>query len=294
MTLQDIVGFHTLSDNMARFLALCAAGGLTFVTCGPTQQGKTTTNNQILQQIPASTRVVLLQNPSEIDLRFKDDTGRVYNDVIHMEAREIENPTPTDPTMANMMDATLRLSPVLVVLGEVRTDIEYAQAMKILLAGHPLNAQYHQHDAEGAIQRFLTAFLATSSGTPASLALRTLTNFINIIIVQKVLRDGSRRVIQISEVIGVDPDNENKPLINDLYRYDIIGEPEYDANGLVKKIHGVHRRVGKLSDKCIHKMQLEGISASRYDFLTREVDPTEVETYTGENIEKYGMKLGSN
>ena len=111
---------------------------------------------------------------------------------------------------------------------------------------------------------------------------------------QKVLRDGSRRVIQISEVIGVDPDNENKPLINDLYRYDIIGEPEYDANGLVKKIHGVHRRVGKLSDKCIHKMQLEGISASRYDFLTREVDPTEVETYTGENIEKYGMKLGSN
>ena len=294
MTLQDIVGFHTLSDNMARFLALCAAGGLTFVTCGPTQQGKTTTNNQILQQIPASTRVVLLQNPSEIDLRFKDDTGRVYNDVIHMEAREIENPTPTDPTMANMMDATLRLSPVLVVLGEVRTDIEYAQAMKILLAGHPLNAQYHQHDAEGAIQRFLTAFLATSSGTPASLALRTLTNFINIIIVQKVLRDGSRRVIQISEVIGVDPDNENNPLINDLYRYDIIGEPEYDANGLVKKIHGVHRRVGKLSDKCIHKMQLEGISASRYDFLTREVDPTEVETYTGENIEKYGMKLGSN
>lgn len=41
--------------------------------------------------------------------------------------------------MANMMDATLRLSPVLVVLGEIRTDNEYAQAMKILNAGHPLN-----------------------------------------------------------------------------------------------------------------------------------------------------------
>lgn len=79
-----------------------------------------------------------MQNPSEIDLRAKDDTGRVYNDIIHLEAREIDNPSPTDPTMANMMDITLRLSPVLVILGEIRTDQEYAQAMKILLAGHPL------------------------------------------------------------------------------------------------------------------------------------------------------------
>lgn len=294
MSLQDIVGFHTLSDNMARFLALCAAGGLTFFVVGPTSSGKSQSINAILKSIPAQTRVVLLQNPSEIDLRAKDSTGRVYNDIIHLEAREIDSPTPTDPTMANMMDITLRLSPVLVILGEIRTDLEYAQAMKILLAGHPLQQSYHSESSEGAIQRFLTAFLATSSGTPSSLALRTLTSLVNIIVVQKILRDGSRRIIQISEIIGVDPDNENKPLINDLYRYDIIGEPEYDANGLVKKIHGVHRRVGKLSDKCIHKMQLEGIAASRYDFLARDVDSTEVETYTGEDIETYGMKTGGN
>lgn len=290
MNLQDIVKFNTMSDNMARFLALCAAGGLTFFVCGPTSSGKQSSINAILKQIPPSTRVVLLQNPSEIDLRAKDDTGRVYNDIIHLEAREIDNPSPTDPTMANMMDITLRLSPVLVILGEIRTDQEYAQAMKILLAGHPLAQSFHSESQEGAIQRFLTAFLATQSGTPSSLALRTLTSLANIVVVQKILRDGSRRIIQISEILGVDPENENKPLINDLYRYDIIGEPEYDANGLVKKIHGVHRRVGKLSDKCIHKMQLEGIAASRYDFLMKDVDPSEVETYTGENIESYGMK----
>ena len=290
MNLQDIVKFNTLSDNMARFLALCTAGGLTFITCGATASGKTTTNNAILQSVPPSTRVVLLQNPQEIDLRFKDDTGRIYNDVLHLEAREIENPQPTDPTMANMMDATLRLSPVLVVLGEIRTDNEYAQAMKILLAGHPLNQTYHSDSDEGAIQRFLTAFLATSSGTPASLALRTLTSLLNIIIVQRILRDGSRRIIQISEVLGVDPDNENKPLLNELYRYDIIGEPEYDNNGIVRKIHGVHKRVGKISEKTIKRFQLEGVASQRYDFLMKDVDPSEVETYTGEDIENYGMK----
>lgn len=292
MKLGDIVKYHTLSDNMARFLQLCTAGGLTFVTVGPTASGKTTTNNAILQSVPPTTRTLLMQNPSEIDLRFKDQKGRVYNDVLHLEARDIENPSPNDPTMVNIMDTALRLSPTFACLGEVRTNAEFAQALKIMEAGHPMNTTYHAESDEGAISRFLTAYLATSVGEPASLALRTLTSLLNVIIVQKILRDGSRRIIQISEVIGVDPDDENKPLLNELYRYDITGDPEYDAQGNVKKIHGVHKRVGKISDKAIHKLQIEGVAASRYDFLRRDVDESEVETYTGENIEHYGMKLG--
>lgn len=292
MNLSDIVKYHTLSDNMARFLQLCTAGGLTFITVGPTASGKTTTNNAILQSVPPTLRTVLLQNPSEIDLRFKDAKGRVYNDVIHLEARDIENPSPNDPTMKNLMDQTLRFSPSLVSLGEVRTNTEFAQALKILEAGHPLNTTYHAESDEGAISRFLTAYLATSVGEPASLALRTLTSLLNVIIVQKILKDGSRRIIQISEVVGVDPADENKPLLNEIYRYDITGDPEYDAQGNVKKIHGVHKRVGKLSPKAIHKFQLEGVASSRYDFLVRDIDESEVETYTGDNIDHYGMKLG--
>lgn len=292
MNLGDIVKYHTLSDNMARFLQLCTAGGLTFITVGPTASGKTTTNNAILQSVPPTLRTVLLQNPSEIDLRFKDAKGRVYNDVIHLEARDIENPSPNDPTMKNLMDQTLRFSPSLVSLGEIRTNEEFAQALKILEAGHPLNTTYHAESDDGAISRFLTAYLATSVGEPASLALRTLTSLLNVIIVQKILKDGSRRIIQISEVVGVDPADENRPLLNEIYRYDITGDPEYDAQGNVKKIHGVHKRVGKLSPKAIHKFQLEGVAASRYDFLTRDIDDSEVETYTGDNIDHYGMKLG--
>ena len=245
-----------------------------------------------MQSVPPTTRTLLMQNPSEIDLRFKDQKGRVYNDVLHLEARDIENPSPNDPTMVNIMDTALRLSPTFACLGEVRTNAEFAQALKIMEAGHPMNTTYHAESDEGAISRFLTAYLATSVGEPASLALRTLTSLLNVIIVQKILRDGSRRIIQISEVIGVDPNDENKPLLNELYRYDITGDPEYDAQGNVKKIHGVHKRVGKISDKAIHKLQIEGVAASRYDFLRREVDESEVETYTGENIEHYGMKLG--
>ncbi len=289
MGLGQIVQYKTLSDNMARLLALCTAGGLTFFTVGPTASGKTTTNNAILQSVPATTRTVLIQNPSEIDLRFKDATGRVYNDVIHLEATEKENPTASDPTMQNLMDHTLRLSPTFVCFGEIRTNAEFKQAMKIMQAGHPINTTFHAESSEGAIKRFQTAYLAESGNEPSHLALSTIVGLVNIIIVQKIMRDGSRRIIQISEVVGVDKDNREAPELNDLYIYDIDKDPEYDEAGNVVKIHGTHRRVGKLSERTIRKFQLEGVAKSRYDFLLKDPDKTEVETYTGKNINRYGM-----
>lgn len=290
MGLGEIVNkYHTLSDNMARLLSLCTAGGLAFFTVGPTASGKTTTNNAILQSVPATTRTVLIQNPSEIDLRFKDASGRVYNDVLHLEATEKENPTAKDATMKNLMDHTLRLSPTFVALGEIRTNGEFKQAMKILQAGHPLNTTFHSESSEGAIKRFQTAYLAESGNEPSHLALSNIVGLVNMIIVQKIMRDGTRRVIQISEVVGVDPNDREKADLNDLYIYDIDRDPEYDEAGNVKTIFGTHRRVGKLSERTIRKFQLEGVAQSRYDFLLKEVSKAEVETYTGVDIETYGM-----
>lgn len=288
MNLSEIVRKKTLSDNMARTLALCPAGGLTFFTVGPTASGKTTTNNAILQAVPKTTRTVLIQNPSEIDLRFKE-AGRVVNDVLHLEATEKENPTSSDPTAVNLMDHTLRLSPTFVCFGELRTNKEFKLAMKIAMAGHPFNCTYHSESAKGAISRFLTAYLSESGNEPSHLALRSLTDLTHIIIVQKIMRDGKRRIIQISEVVGVDPNDREQPLINDLYIFDIDRDPEYDEAGNVVAIHGKHKRVGKLSERTAEKLRLEGVAESRYDFLLQEPSKTEVETYTGKNIERYGM-----
>ena len=280
--LNDIVKFGTLSDNMARTLAVLPAGGLTFFTVGPTASGKTTLNNAILQAVPADTRTVLLQNPSEIDLHMREKiTNRVYNDVLHLEAREVENPSPTDPTMPNMMAHILRLSPTFVCFGEIRTNKEFKLAMQIAQAGHPMNATYHAEDAEGAITRYLTAYLAESGNEPAHLALQSLVSVSHLVIVQKILRDGTRKVIQITEILGTDPQNPNKPHLQDLYRFEILGEPEYNDAGKVIKIKGEHKRVGRLSDRLIKKLKLEGIKTECFDFLTKPVDPNEVETYTG-------------
>ena len=103
------------------------------------------------------------------------------------------------------------------------------------------------------------------------------------------MRDGKRRIIQISEIMGVDPEDKDKPLINDLYIFDIDRDPEYDEAGNVVAIHGKHKRVGQLSERTATKLKLEGVAESRYDFLLTPPSKTEVETYTGKNIERYGM-----
>lgn len=291
LTLNDLVKYKTLSDNMAKFLSIQSVGGATFFTVGPTASGKTTLNNAILQEIPIDTRVVLLQNPSEIDIRKKDANGRVINDVIHLEAKEFEDPTVYDATMANLMNHTLRFSPTFVVFGELRSDIEFMLGTKIMKAGHPVNGTYHADDSMGAVERYVEARVNMSGNIPPYMAVQSFVNSVNLIIVQRILRDGTRKVMEITEVLGVDPQNPNLPNLNMLYKFKTTGRAEYHQDGRVAKIPGVHIRVGTLSNRTIDKFEIAGVPPEMYEFLCKPVQSDtngkiipEVETYLGNNV----------
>lgn len=289
MDLSDIARKKTISDDMARFLAVMVSGGLTFFTCGPTASGKSTTNNAILQYVPYDTRVILLQNPSEIDLRFKDPSGRVINDVVHMEyIDKIEGAaSPYDPTSENLNSQILRFSPTFVAYGEWRTNKEFKQGIQISQAGHPVNSTLHAENSKGAIQRILVAYMAASENEPADLALQNICEAVNIIIIQKIMRDGIRRVLQVSEILGVDPENPNQPEINDLYRLVTDGEPVI-VDGRVVDIPCHHERVGTLSSRTVEKLKLEAVPLKKIDFLLEPVkEVPDKETYTGDVIREY-------
>ena len=289
MGLPDIARGHTISDNMARLFALFMRGGIAFFTCGPTASGKSTTNNAIIQEVPVDKRLVLLQNVSEIDGRIRDATGRVINDVVHLEYRDIPNAGPHDPTQANMTDQILRFSPNFIVFGEWRSDIEFKKGMQLGEAGHPLNTTLHAEDSLGAIKRVQTAYLAESGNQPADLALANICGVVNFIIIQHILADNSRRVLRVTEVCGVDEHNPNMPKLNDIFVYKFNGKPKYNPDGTVKEIPGYHQRVGKISARTIEKFKRAGITESQYDFLLKDPSTNEKETYTGENIHNYGI-----
>ena len=280
MPIQQLVKFKTLSDNMAKFLGTMIEGGSTFLTVGPTASGKTTTNQSILDTTPNDLRTLLIQNPSEIDLARRDGTGRVINNVIHLEARSIENPTESDPTMENFMNQALRLSPTFISFGELRSDGEFARAMTAALAGHSFNCTFHAEDSYGAMMRYATAYSA-GSGSDRETVIINLTGVVNFIIVQKIMRDGTRKILQITEVLGTKKDDKSEPELNDLYIYD-VGETIYDENKNIVSITGTHKRVGKLSDASVKKFKLNGVDPDKYSFLLDEPNDYEVETYTGD------------
>ncbi len=267
MSVDDIVAKGTMTDEMGALLKLLTKGGLTFLTVGPTASGKTTTNNAILKSVPPTTRTVLVQNPSEIDIRHKDAQGLVSNDVLHLEAHEAENPLSTTATMENVMNQVLRLSPTFVCFGEIRTDGEFQQAMKIMQAGHPINATYHAKTVEGAIWRFVVAYMSASGNNNVALALQQICSLVQIIIVQKILRDGTRKIIEIGEIVG---SQGEKPIINILYKYETHPkENEYDEKGEVTKIAGEHVRISGLSDSTIEVLKLEGVPYDEYSIFEK-------------------------
>lgn len=280
MGLDQIVKKGTMSDNMAKLCELAMAGGLTTVVCGVTASGKTTTINAILQSIPNSTRTILIQNPSEIDIRKRDASGRVINDVLHLEAKETDSVSTTIASFENHMASSLRLSPTIVVLGEIRRNTEFDLGMMIMKSGHPIVCSYHAGSSEEALQRYLTAYMA-SSNERIETALPNLTSVIKLIVIQKVLKDGTRRVLEMTEVLGVDPANQNRAKLNTIYKFIPTGEPEFDSDGSVLKIPGEHKRVGKLSEELLSKLRVEATKSSIYKEFMRDIDVNEVETYTG-------------
>ena len=76
-----------------------------------------------------------------------------------------------------------------------------------------------------------------------------------------------------------------------MFIYDVEGyDPIMNEDGTVKEIRGEHKRVGKLSDRMIRQFKLQGVPQSRFDFMLKDPNPeVEVETYTGKNIDHYGL-----
>ncbi|GHU57709.1 hypothetical protein AGMMS49975_23680 [Clostridia bacterium] len=278
MDLSQIVQTRAASDSMAKLFAIFPRGGVPWMTVGPTASGKTTSNNAIIMCTPTNIRIILAQNPSEIDARQRDYQGYVINDVVHLEAVDTTG-AEYAATMENIMNHILRLSPQYVCFGELRTNAEFKLAMKIALAGHPVNCTFHAENAIGAVSRFLMAYLTETPNEPPELALAELSQCLRFIVVQRIMADGTRKILQVSELVGVDPNDKTKPDIRDIFVFEPDGEPEVDAAGNVLNIHGKHKRVGKISDELVRRLKRAGVQKEQYEFLTK--DPDEQETYTG-------------
>lgn len=277
ISIDEMVQSKSFSKNMFGLLSLIPKADLSWLTVGSTGSGKTTLNELLIKQINPLSRVITIENPSEMRLLRHEDGneyGEVINDVLQYESVPDDDDS-SPATMENLLINAMRQSPHWIGPGELRTPGEFATALRAAQTGHYFFSTLHAGGDREAIFRFLTAYLMASN-EPAELALRNICNAISFIIVQEKLADGARKVTKITEVTGSEG---LEPTLNPIYEficYDVEEEPETHK---VIRIIGEHKRIGVISEGLQQKMLKAGMKKSRFEFLTKPVDKDEKEVY---------------
>ncbi|MDQ2085693.1 ATPase, T2SS/T4P/T4SS family [Herbivorax sp. ANBcel31] len=282
ITPEVMIKNESFSTNMFKLLSLIPKSDLSWITVGPTGSGKTTLNEILVKEINPMSRIITIENPSEMRLIRREgnsEHGRIINDVLQYESVPDDDDS-SPATMENLLINAMRQSPHWIGPGELRTPGEFATALRAAQTGHYFFTTLHAEGDREAIYRFLTAYLMASN-EPAELALRNICNAVKFVVYQEKLADGTRKVTSISEILGSDG---LEPIINPIYKFVCEDVLEEEGSHKVLKILGKHKRVGSLSEKVQQSMLKSGIKKSRFNFLTEPPKDLEKEVYEPDGL----------
>lgn len=277
-TLSELVKAESLSDNMAR-LSKIIAPNISFVVVGEVFSGKTTFLKTLLNTIPNNKRMISIQYPVENDFRKYDEDHNLLNDVLIWEAENEQSKIGVSytNTIENFLNHTLRNSPSIVSINEIRENREFYNAFIIGQTGHSVNTSYHAGSPEEACSIF-TNRLISITGQQYEVGLKDVTFFIKIIIHQGFIGDSVRKVLGITEVLGHEG---ARPILNPIYKYE-LQDIKKDKKGRISEIIGAHKQVGTLSPQLLELLFRKGISRDELNFVQQKI--AEEETYTGKKI----------
>lgn len=260
LTFADFEKFGSLTPEMSNFLRLCGKANIRLACVGPTSSGKTTLLNAVCWEVDPELRIILIQNPTEIMIYDRsEETGVNSRNVLHWEAQDLppeQSNIPTTPTMANMIAHTLRNTPDVIVPGEVRTPEEFYQMNRGLKTGHRVLSTWHALDGADAIDRGASE-LATIGGSILEHA-RSLASSFDIIVSQRKLGDGRRKVMAIEELTGKLIDGRAETVT--LFEFKLTGDADKDEDGNVTKIHGYFQQVNPISEKLVQAFYSVGVT----------------------------------
>jgi pilus assembly protein CpaF len=196
--INDLVNFGTLTPEMAKFLEACVRVKLNIVVSGGTGSGKTTTLNVLSSFIPSDERIVTIEDAAELQLRQEH--------VVSLETRPPNVEGKGAIHMRDLVRNSLRMRPDRIVVGEVRGG-EALDMLQAMNTGHDGSITTgHANSPRDMIARLETMVLMAGMELPAKAIREQIASAINLIVQQNRLRDGSRKIINITEVQGMEGD----------------------------------------------------------------------------------------
>jgi len=194
----DLINFGTLTPNMALFLEACVRARINMVVSGGTGSGKTTTLGILSAYIPADERIITIEDAAELQLQ--------QSHVISLETRPANVEGKGQITIRDLVINSLRMRPERIIVGEVRGG-EALDMLQAMNTGHDGSLTTgHANTPRDMLSRLETMVLMAGMDLPLRAIREQISSAVDLIIQQSRMRDGSRRITHITEVLGLEGD----------------------------------------------------------------------------------------
>jgi pilus assembly protein CpaF len=251
LQVQDLINFGTLTPQTAELLQACVKGRLDIVVSGGTGSGKTTTLNVLSGFIPEDERVVTIEDAAELQLHQEH--------VLRLESRPANAEGRGEIKIRDLVRNALRMRPDRVVVGEVRDGaaLDMLQAMN---TGHDGSlTTVHANTPRDSIARLETMVLMAGMDLPIRAIREQIASAVDLIIQVSRLKDGSRKITHITEVVGMEGEVVT---LQDLFVFDF--KAGMDENG---KFRGGLVSTG-LRPRFLEEMASHGVTVPNEVFAT--------------------------
>ena len=198
ITLDQLIQFGSITPDALQFLKACVEARLNVVISGGTGSGKTTLLNILSQFIPNDERIVTIENAAELQLRQEH--------VVTLESRPPNIEGKGEVTIRQLVINSLRMRPDRIIVGEVRDDaaLDMLQAMNTGHDGSMTTA--HSNSPRDTLARLETMVLMAGMELPVRAVREQIASAIDLVVHQERLRDGTRKIVNITEVSGMEGD----------------------------------------------------------------------------------------
>lgn len=211
MTVEKLIGFGSITEEVAEVLQLLVTAKYNIFVCGGTGSGKTTFLNALSNFIPGDERIITIEDSAELQIKNIDN-------LVQLETRNAGSDGMGAISIRDLIKSALRMRPERIVVGEVR-GAEALDMLQAMNTGHDGSLSTgHANSSHDILSRLETMVLQGAEGLPLEAVRQQIASAVDIIIHLSRLRDKSRKTMEITEVLGYDSD-DRRIVLNPLYEF---------------------------------------------------------------------------
>lgn len=212
LSIQQLIDYGSLTPQMAEFIRACVLAHLNIVISGGTGSGKTTLLNVLSSFIPEEERIITIEDAAELQLQ--------QDHVLRMETKVPNTDGRGAVSIRDLVRNSLRMRPDRIVVGECRGG-EALDMLQAMNTGHDGSlTTLHANSPRDAISRMETMVLMAGMDLPLKVVRQQISSAVDLIIQQTRLKDGSRKVTAITEVVGMEGDIV---VLTDIFKFEQTG-----------------------------------------------------------------------